>query len=130
MMIVHHLPPGMFIFDVINTTCQVRMAVRQVHKTEFFTQQEPISLGAKRCDRLDEWRFGECRLKGQHGTAEITLLNTVDRMRQVKTIPRDTLRCPQLTGRYETMSANKKTARTAGPGHTSFARRPQSVSSI
>ena len=71
MMIVHPQryvgppPPGMVIFDVINTTCQVRMVVRQGHKTEYFTQQEPISLGGKRCDRLDEWRFGVCSLKLQ-----------------------------------------------------------------
>ena len=38
----------MVIFDVINTTCQVRIVVHQGHKTEHFTQQEPISLCGKR----------------------------------------------------------------------------------
>ena len=38
------------------------------------------------CDRLDEWRSGVCSLKGQNETAEITLLNTVDTSRPVKTI--------------------------------------------
>ena len=42
------------------------------------------------CDRLDEWRSGVCSLKCQNETAEITLLNTVDTTRRVKTIPRNT----------------------------------------
>ena len=44
------------------------------------------------CDRLDEWRSGVCSLKGQNETAEITLLNTVDTSRLVKTILRNTPR--------------------------------------
>ena len=44
------------------------------------------------CDRLDEWRSGVCSLKGQNETAEITLLNTVDTSRRVKTILRNTPR--------------------------------------
>ena len=44
------------------------------------------------CDRLDEWRFGVCSLKCQNETAEITLQNTVDQTRRVKTIPRNTPR--------------------------------------
>lgn len=54
-------PPGMILFDVINTTCLVRMVVREKHKTQYFTQQEPISLGGKYCEvsfqvqMRDEW---------------------------------------------------------------------------
>ena len=44
------------------------------------------------CDRSDEWRFGVCCLKCQNETAEITLQNTVDTTRRVKTIPRKTTR--------------------------------------
>ena len=38
------------------------------------------------------WRIGVCSLKCQNEAAEITLLNTVDRTRRVKTIPRNTTR--------------------------------------
>ena len=44
------------------------------------------------CDGLDEWRSGVCSLKGETETAEITLLNTVDTSRRVKTILRNTPR--------------------------------------
>ena len=44
------------------------------------------------CDRLDEWRPGVCSLKGHYVTAEITLLNTVDTSRRVKTILQNTTR--------------------------------------
>ena len=44
------------------------------------------------CDRLDEWRFGVRSLECQNETAEITLPNTVDRTRRVKTIPRNSTR--------------------------------------
>ena len=40
-------------------------------------------------DRLDEWRSGVCSLKCLNETPETTLLNTVDRTRRVKTIPRN-----------------------------------------
>ena len=44
------------------------------------------------CDRLDDWRSGVCSLKCQNETAEITLLNTFDTTRRVKTIPPNTTR--------------------------------------
>ena len=44
------------------------------------------------CQRFEMWRFCVCSLKCQNETAEITLLNTVDRTRRVKTIPRNTTR--------------------------------------
>ena len=43
-------------------------------------------------ERFEMWRIGVCSLKGQNETAEITLLNTADRTRRVKTIPRNTTR--------------------------------------
>ena len=50
------------------------------------TRSESVARGS-RCGDL-----GVCSLKCQNETAEITLLNTVDRTRRVKTIPRDTTR--------------------------------------
>ena len=44
------------------------------------------------CERFEMWILGVCSLKCQNETAEITLLNTVDQTRRVKTIPRDTTR--------------------------------------
>ena len=44
------------------------------------------------CDRLDEWRFGECNFKSQNGRTERTLQNIVDQSRRFKTIPRNTPR--------------------------------------
>ena len=50
------------------------------------------------CDR----RFGVCSLVCQEETAETTLLNTVDRTRRVKTIPRNTPRYSHDSlGHYE-----------------------------
>jgi hypothetical protein len=43
-------PPGMVIFDVVNTSRPVRMVVRQGHKTEYFSQSEPVGLEGRRCE--------------------------------------------------------------------------------
>ena len=44
------------------------------------------------CERFEMWRDGVCSLKCQNEAAEITMLNTADRTRRVKTIPRNTTR--------------------------------------
>ena len=45
-----------------------------------------------RHERIERWRIGVFSLKCENETAEITLLNTVDRTRRVKTITRNTTR--------------------------------------
>ena len=58
------------------------------------TEPKEVTLYTVRvgCERLEMWRFGVRSLKCQNETADITSLNTVDRTRRVKTIPRNKTR--------------------------------------
>ena len=58
------------------------------------TEPKEVTLCTVRfgCERFDMWRFGVRSFKCQNETADITLLNTVDRTRRVKTIPRNKTR--------------------------------------
>ena len=58
------------------------------------TEPKEVTLYTVRvgCERFEMWRFGVRSLKCQNETAHITLLNTVDRTRRVKTIPRNKTR--------------------------------------
>ena len=53
------------------------------------TEQKEVTLYTVRvgCERFEMWRFGVRSLTCQNETADITLQNTVDRTRRVKTIP-------------------------------------------
>ena len=59
------------------------------------------------CGWLETWRFGECTLKCQNGTAEITSKNAVDRTRRVETSLRNASRYlhNRVTGN---LSSNKQ----------------------
>mmetsp|Transcript_1921 Transcript_1921/g.5404 ORF Transcript_1921/g.5404 Transcript_1921/m.5404 type:complete len:607 (-) Transcript_1921:225-2045(-) len=52
-------PPGVIVFDVVNTSLPVRMVVRQNHTTQYFIEQEPVPLAGRHCEVSFQYELRE-----------------------------------------------------------------------